>query len=245
MARGFTLAPRALALIFAGLLGCGSDLLLPDSPDGAVVLAKVGGDNQNGVVGERLQEPLVVQVKTGRGLAAIEREVEFVFTDDAGVVTPSRAITNSLGEAKASWTLGSEPGPQTVMAQLVVADTLDLQTAEFTAQAAPGAPDTLSPAPGSPTSQHGRRHQEIPPGTRPVIQVVDRFGNPVPQVSVAWQVVSGEGQVSEAITLTDNAGTATVRWTLGGRVGLQRLTAAVGPGPVTGSPVTFTATVFF
>ncbi|MBA3760276.1 MAG: Ig-like domain-containing protein [Gemmatimonadales bacterium] len=242
MARGFTLAPRALALILAGVLGCGSDLLLPDPPGGEnVLLSKVGGDKQDGVVGERLQEPLVVEVKTGRGLAAIEREVEFVFTDAAGVVTPSRAITNSLGEAKASWTLGSEPGPQTVMAQLVVADTLDLQTEEFTAQAAPGAPDTLSAR--TPTSQPGRRSREV--GTQPVIQVVDRFGNPVPQVSVAWQVVSGEGEVSEAITLTDNAGTATVNWTLGGRAGLQRLTAAVGPGPVTGSPATFTATVLF
>lgn len=242
MATGFTLAPRALALILAGVLGCGSDLLLPAPPGGEnVLLSKVGGDNQDGVVGEPLQEPLVVQVKTGRGLAAIEREVEFVFTDAAGVVTPSRAITNSLGEAKASWRLGSEPGPQTVVAQLVVADTLDLQTEEFTAQAAPGAPDTLSAR--TPTSQPGRRGREV--GTQPVIQVVDRFGNPVPQVSVAWQVVSGEGQVSEAITLTDNAGTATVNWTLGGRAGLQRLTAAVGPGPVTGSPATFTATVLF
>ena len=97
MATKFTLAPRALALILLGVLGCGSDLLLPDPPGGEnVLLSKVGGDNQDGVVGERLQEPLVVQVKTGRGLAAIEREVEFVFTDAAGVVTPSRAITNSL-----------------------------------------------------------------------------------------------------------------------------------------------------
>lgn len=242
MAQRLTLAPRAFALILAGVLGCGSDLLLPDPPGSEnVVLSKFGGDNQDGVVGEPLPQPLVVEVKTGRGTAAMEREVEFVFTDAAGVVTPSRAITNSLGQASATWRLGSEPGPQTVAARLMVADTLDPQTQEFTAQAGPGAPDTLSARP--PTSQPGRRGQEV--GTQPVIKVVDRFGNPVPGVSVAWQVVSGEGEVSEAITLTGDAGTSTVEWTLGGRVGLQRLTAAVGPGPVTGSPATFTATVLF
>lgn len=242
MATGFIHAPRALALILAGTLGCGSELVLPEPPGGEnIVLSKAAGDNQDGVVGEQLPDHLVLEVKTGRGLAALEREVEFVFTDAAGVVTPSRAITNSLGEARATWTLGSVPGPQTVVARLVVTDTLDLQTQEFTAQAAPGAPDTLSAE--TPTSQPGRRRQEV--GTQPKIQVVDRFGNPVPGVSVAWQVVSGEGEVSEAITLTGDAGTATVKWTLGKRVGLQRLTAAVGPGPVTGSPVTFTATVLF
>lgn len=228
-------------LILAGVLGCGSDLTLPNTPDETLVLSKFGGDNQNGVVGEPLAQPLIVEVKTGLGRAALEREVEFVFTDAAGVVTPSRAITNSVGQAIATWRLGSATGPQTVVARLVVADTLDRQTQEFTAQAAPGAPDQLSAM--TPTSQPGRRRQEV--ATQPVIEVVDRFGNPVPQVSVAWQVVSGEGEVSEAITLTDSAGTATVKWTLGGRVGLQRLTAAVGPGPVTGSPVTFTATVLF
>ncbi|HEV8176278.1 MAG TPA: hypothetical protein VGP44_01175 [Gemmatimonadales bacterium] len=243
MAIGFPLPRRALALILAGVLSCGSDLLLPDPPGGGenVVLSKAGGDNQVGVVGEPLLNPLVVEVKTGRGLAASAREVEFVFTDAAGVVTPSRAITNSLGEARANWVLGSETGPQTVVAQLVAADTLDLQTEEFTAQAGPGSPDTLNAR--TTTSQPGRRRQEV--GTQPVIHVVDRFGNSIPNVSVAWQVVSGEGEVNEAITLTDNAGTATVKWTLGGRVGLQRLTAVVGPGPVTGSPVTFTATVLF
>ena len=241
MATGFIHAPRALALILAGTLGCGSDLVLPEPPDETLVLSKFAGDGQKGVVGEQLPQPLVAEVKTGLGRAALEREVEFVFTDAAGVVTPARAITNSVGQAIATWRLGSATGPQTVVARLVVADTLDLQTQEFTAEAAPGAPDKLSAE--TPTSQPGRRRQEV--GTQPKIQVVDRFGNPVPGVSVAWQVVSGEGEVSEAITLTGDAGTATVKWTLGKLVGLQRLTAAVGPGPVTGSPVTFTATVLF
>lgn len=240
MATRFPLGSRALLLLLSGLLGCGGDLLLPDPPGGGenVVLSKVDGDNQVGVVGERLELPLVVQVMTARGLPATGREVQFVFTDAAGAVTPALAITNDQGQAIANWELGPEPGAQTVAAQLVVGDS-GAQTQEFTAEARPAAPDTLSAQ--SPTSQPGRRGQLV--GTQPVVRVVDRFGNPVPEVPVAWQVNVGEGSVSEAITRTNADGTSTVEWTLGNRVGVQRLTASVGP--ISGSPMSFTATVLF
>jgi len=164
--------------------------------------------------------------------------VEFVFTSAAGAVTPAKAVTNSEGQAIATWVLGTEPGPQTVEARLVVGDA-EPQIEAFTAEAKAAAPDTVSAK--SPTSQPGRRGQKV--GSQPVVQVVDRFGNPVPDVPVAWQVVTGQGEVSDAITRTDIDGTTTVEWTLGNRLGVQRLTATVGP--ITGSPVSFTATVLF
>jgi hypothetical protein len=77
-----------------------------------------------------------------------------------------------------------------------------------------------------------------------VVRVVDRFGNPVPDAAVAWQVTSGQGDVSAGSTPTDATGKATVTWTLGNRIGVQKLTAATS-GSVTGAPVTFTATVLF
>lgn len=240
MATRLPLTSRVLPLILSSILGCGGDLLLPDPPGGGdnVVLSKLDGDDQKGIVGEALPEPLVVQVLTARGLPATEREVEFVFTDAAGVVTPARAITNTDGQAFANWKLGTEPGAQTVAAQLVIGEE-EVQIQEFTAEARPGAPDTIRAK--SPTSQPGRRGQKVDPP--PVVEVVDRFGNPVPGVPVAWQVVVGEGTVSEALTQTKTDGTTTVEWTLGNRVGVQRLSVTVGP--VTGSPVSFTALVLF
>ena len=231
---------RALGLILSGVLGCGSDLLLPDPPGGGenVQLSKVDGDNQTGVVGEQLQLPLVVKVMTPRELPATGREVEFVFTSVSGEVTPSRAFTNSEGQAIAHWVLGPAPGPQSVAARLVASEG-DPQSEEFRAEARPAAPDTLSAK--SPTSQPGRRGHKV--DSPPVVQVVDRFGNAVPGVSVAWQITVGEGNVSQAITQTKDDGTTTVEWTLGNRVGIQRLIATVGP--ITGSPVSFTATVLF
>jgi hypothetical protein len=243
MATRSPLASRAIVLILFGALGCGGDLLLPDPPGGGenVVLSKVDGDNQEGIVGESLQKPLIVRVLTVREMPVLGREVQFEFTSAAGEVTPAQAFTNSMGEATANWKLGPGPGAQTVVARLVVGDTTQTQAEEFTAQAKPAAPDTLSAE--SPTSQAGRRGQEVE--APPVVQVVDRFGNPVPDVLVAWQVTVGQGEVSEAITRTRDDGTTTVEWTLGHRVGLQQLTATAGPGPVSGSPLRFTATVLF
>jgi hypothetical protein len=74
--------------------------------------------------------------------------------------------------------------------------------------------------------------------------VVDRYGNPVPNASVAWQVTAGQGEVGGSpITPTDADGKASVAWTLGDRIGVQKLTATIGS--VTGSPISFTATVLF
>lgn len=229
------------ALIGAGAIGCGSDLLLPDPPGGGdnVALSKVTGDNQTGTVGEQLLAPLVVEVRTSRNQPAPARKVAFEFTTEAGVVTPDTAVTNDDGQAVGRWVLGTLPGSHTVRARLadIVADSS--QVAEFTAQAEAAAPDTLSPR--SSVSQPGRRGREV--NTAPVVRVVDRFSNPVEGIAVAWTVVTGQGEVSESITQSGADGTTTVTWTLGERVGVQRLTASIGP--VNGSPVSFTATVLF
>lgn len=225
----------------AGIIGCGSDLLLPDPPGGGenVALSKVDGDLQEGTVGEQLLAPLVVQVLTARQQPAPGRKVAFEVTSDpaAGEVSPDTAVTNDAGEASAHWILGTAPGSHVVVAHLVGGEA-DNQVAEFRAAAKAAAPDTLRA--GSDLSQPGRRKQEA--GIAPVVHVVDRFGNPVQNVPVAWQVTAGEGKVKEPITTTDVDGNASASWTLGNRLGIHRLTAAIGS--VRGSPVTFTATVF-
>jgi hypothetical protein len=224
-----------------GALGCGSDLLLPDPPGGGdnLALTKVTGDEQTGTVGETLPSPLVVKVLTEREQPATGREVSFELSDPAaGTVTPTTSTTNSQGEAVANWTLGTVPGPYVVVARLVGLEGDD-KIAEFRAAAKPAAPDTLSPE--TPLAQPGRREQTV--ATAPAVRVVDRFGNPVPDVPVAWQVTAGEGNVTSPITMTDASGKTTVDWTLGNRIGVHKLTAAIGSA--TGSPVTFTATVLF
>ena len=232
---------RVVVILLAGTLGCGSDLLLPDTAgerDGIVALTKVKGDDQTGRVGEMLQSPLVVKVLGVGEQPASGVEVSFELSDSiAGTIDPAVATTNSAGEAVAHWTFGTVPGSYKVIARVV--GTEDTTAAEFIAAAEPGAPDTLSSL--IPLAQPGRREQQV--GDPPLVQVVDRFGNPVPNVPVAWQVIAGEGTVSSPITTTNAEGQASIDWTLGDRFGVHKLTAAIESA--SGSPVTFTATVFF
>jgi hypothetical protein len=234
-----------LALIVAAAAACGSDLLLPEPPGGGnnVALSKVDGDGQTGTVGQELPNPLVVEVRTSRNEPAPGRRVAFEFTTEAGVVTPGTAVTNDAGQAIGRWELGTLPGNHTVRARMADVEG-ESPVAEFTAQAKAASPDTLSAQ--SSLSQPGRRGNQV--GTPPVVRVVDKYGNPVADVPVVWTVLTGQGRVSEPLTQTGADGSTTVTWTLGSRVGVHKLTAAVGTAagkPVTGSPVTFTVTVLF
>jgi hypothetical protein len=244
MATTIPLASRGFLLVLlAGAFACaGGDLVLPDPPGGGenVELSKFegdNGDNQEAIVGEQLPKPLVVQVLTAREQPAIGRRVEFVVTSPADAVGPDTAITNSQGLATAQPVLGTSPGDYLIEARLVAGD--ELQTEQFRVAAKPASPDTLSPL--SPVSQPGRRSHPV--ATPPKVRVVDRFGNPVPEVLVAWQVTAGEGQTTQPITRTGSDGTTTVDWTLGNRIGVHKLTATIEQA--TGSPATFTVTVFF
>jgi hypothetical protein len=101
-----------------------------------------------------------------------------------------------------------------------------------------GEPDTLRAV--SPVFQPGRRSE--PTSEPPAVVVVDRFGNPVAGETVSWEVTAGGGEVSGDMT-ADETGRATVIWTLGNGVGVQKLVARVEGA--SGSPITFTAAVLF
>lgn len=232
---------RTLVVLLTSALGCSSELLLPDPTGGSGIaaLTAVDGIEQQGPVGETLPLPLKVKVLTEAEEPVVGLEVAFEVSDPAaGSLEPATSTTNSLGEAVSYWRLGTLPGSYVVTARPLGVEAPD-KIAEFRAEAKPAAPDTLSPQ--VPLSQPG--HRDEPVATPPQVRVVDRFGNPVPNVPVAWQVIAGGGQVGNLLTNTDAEGKATVEWTLGDRMGVHKLTAAIERA--TGSPVTFTAYVFF
>jgi hypothetical protein len=233
----------APALLLAGALGCGDDLLLPAPPSGEdLQVSIVGGNDQTGTVGEPLGEPLIVAVRHADGLPLTDWEVAFVVTSGpaAATVSPDTAVTDSRGLARSHWVLGTTPGSYGVEARVVLPGETDPPSARFTASALATAPDTLRAV--SPLSQPGRREEELPEPV--VVQVVDRYGNSLSDVPVRWEVTAGKGEVSDSATTTGTDGRASVRWTLGDRVGVQKLAASV-EGGLNGSPVIFTATVLF
>jgi hypothetical protein len=214
-------------------------LALPDPSGAALQLSVTSGSGQTGTVGEPLANPLVVKVATESGQPVSGRRVAFIVGGEgSGSFDPDTAETNDRGEAGSLWTLGTVPGAQSGEARLVT----DLETpphAEFQGTAVAGTPDTIRAM--SPTSQTGRRGESVESPL--VVLAADRFGNPVPGVTIRWAVTVGEGQVSQQQTPTAADGTASVTWELGGRIGVQRVTASLEGA--TGSPVTFSATVLF
>ncbi|MGI9175877.1 MAG: hypothetical protein ACR2GR_11225 [Rhodothermales bacterium] len=66
-----------------------------------------------------------------------------------------------------------------------------------------------------------------------VVQVTNAAGDPLGDIEVGWQVMSGEGTVHPASAHTDGLGRAATQWTLGPTEGEQTVTATVeGLGPV-------------
>jgi Big-like domain-containing protein len=229
-------AASALLLVLAG---CSNDLTLPTDSGLGLDLSRVDGDGQQGTVGAPLPAPLIVRVvASGNGVAG--RRVVFSPVGDGAALRlePDTALTNSKGEASSTWVLGTIAGQHRVEARLV-ADDAAPPPVSFSAEAVAGPPDTLAGA--SPLFRAGRRGEELQDPL--VVRVADRFGNPVANAAVTWAVAGGDGEVSAQETRTGEQGTAEVTWTLGDRVGVQRVTATmIG---VDGSPVNFSATVLF
>ena len=232
---------RLAALLVAGSVGCGENLALPDPSAGGVELSIVGGNGQNGTVGEGLTQPLVVQVVDSSGAPIEGLTVAFVAVsgDDGGRLQPDTAITDSAGRASTVWVLGTVPGDHSAEARVVVTGDPNPRVVSFQAMATAGSPDTLRAL--SPLVQPGRRNEAA--ASPPVVLVVDRFGNPTGGVSVRWDVTAGGGTLSDSLASTGGDGTASVSWTLGDRVGVQKVTARVEA--VGGEPITFSATVLF
>ena len=77
-------------------------------------LSKVSGDNQSGVSGAVLANPLVVEVRDENGLALKGISVTFTVTAGGGTLNITRAITDKNGAAQSTLTLGQNLGTNTV-----------------------------------------------------------------------------------------------------------------------------------
>jgi hypothetical protein len=127
---------RLICAALAGMLACGGgDLTLPG--EGAPAkLIPISGDGQEGTVGSRLADPLVVEVTDSRGRPVEAASVVFSFAGDVsgGNLTPETATTGSDGRVSATVRLGTSAGAQVVQARLGDGLRSDLQARfQFTA----------------------------------------------------------------------------------------------------------------
>ena len=232
-------SPRSVPLLsavplFVTLLvaACGGDdLLLPRDGEPARIAA-VQGDNVRATVGQPLTDSLVAQVTDPAGRPVPGVEVTFVAPAGA-VIDPAVPVpTDAQGNAAVHYTLSTTAGDQMVEARAEIVPESNA-VATFHVAADPESPESLTIAGGD---RQSAEVSTVLPDSLTVI-AVDRYGNGVPGVEVAWEA-DGGGAVSPETVMTGSDGRAATARTLGDRPGPNG-TVARAEG-LAGSPVTFT-----
>lgn len=187
------------------------------------------GNGQAGTVGLALTQPIVARVVAADSLGVSGIPVTFTTSTPGAVISTPTVLTDSAGDAITFVTLGPLAGPQAFTA------TSSVGTRNFSATGNAAAPNVMAIVQGN-----GRTVVAgTPVDTVPTVAVSDRFGNPVPGVTVTFSVQSGGGSVSGGAAVTNAAGLASpASWTLGATAGPNTLRATLGALP----PLTFTAT---
>ncbi len=132
-------------------------------------------------------------------------------------ITGQAMRTDSLGEARATWKLGTKAGRQ--RARVQVGNARTMPPVGLMAAAEPGPAAAVRPVSGD--RQTGSVGQPLPQAI--VLRAIDRHGNPV--AGAVLRLLPAAGRPADNELSTDSTGRAKVVWTLGRTAGLQRLTA--------------------
>lgn len=193
----------------------------------------------SGVVGDSLP-PVTARVSDSVGTALSDVPITFSVLD-GGKVVALATRTDSLGEARAAWRLGTRAGLQRLRVQVGTPKQVEPYIAKALVLSG-------SPAAAGVNAGDGQAGSVAAPLKQPVVlRVVDRYGNRVSGARLAVHAESGK--VSDSTLVTDSVGLAKLKWTLGETAGAQRLDVklagtdkalvvkasarALGPGRVT------------
>jgi Invasin, domain 3/Bacterial Ig-like domain (group 1)/Bacterial Ig-like domain (group 2) len=188
-------------------------------------LGVAAGDGQAHTVGAPVPVPPAVRVRDGNGYPIAGVSVTFKVTGGGGHATDSVQVTNDLGIATVgSWTLGSVPGINTLLASV------NGLTLLFNAGGVTG------PASGATSTVTVSRDTVAAGGTATLtLRTRDVYGNPLPGggLDVAF-AISGGGSRGEIGPVTDEGnGTYTATFTGVGAGTAVPIGASMGGSPVT------------
>src|SRR5215210_8374133 len=181
-------------------------------------LAQVN-ETLEGPAGGSMAEPAVVRVTDSSGVALADVPLSWS-VEDGGSIVAIESRTDSLGEARARWTLGSKSGTQRAYVQ--VGSPRSVPRFVVTATAEAGRAATVV-AIGSAAKREGSVSKVLKPLVE--LQVLDRAKNPVPGAPVT--LLPLHGTVDDSVPTTDSLGRVLVSWTLGRTAGVHRMTARV------------------
>jgi adhesin/invasin len=223
----------AIGLASAILGSCGGDDLVLPSEGQPASITIVQGKGQTGRVGEKLAEPIVVEVLDGADRPVPGATV--VVEMSGAVAEPDTLSTGGEGRAEAEITLGSQVGEAGGTVRVIAPESPIAVEATFAVMAVASSANGLAGVSGD--GQTAPAGTELPDPL--VVEVTDAFGNPIEGVTITW--TPDAGSVSQTSTVTDGSGRTSVTRLLGPTSGTQT-TLASSEG-LAGSPVTFSHTV--
>ena len=190
-------------------------------PPEPTVLSIVSGDNQNGLTGEVLMNPFVVEVRDQYDDPMEGVTVTFTITAGDGTLSTITAMTDANGRAEITLTLGSDPGTNTVTVSVEGISEMAVFSAE--ASLPPPEPTVLSIVSGD--NQNGLTGEVL---ANPfVVEVRDQYDDPMEGVTVTFVVSAGGGMLSDTTAITDANGLAESTLTLGSDPGTNTVTVSV------------------
>jgi hypothetical protein len=191
-------------------------LIADAEPVAANTRAIALADSQQARAATALPQPVGLRLTDTTGRVLGDVTIAWVALD-GGSVTAAAPRTDSLGEARATWTLGPHAGRQRLRAE--IGDGRAVRPVIVHATAVTGPAAALAVV-GTPTL-HARTSTELPHAL--VFRVADANNNPVSGVHLRMTVTTGA--LSDTTTETDSTGLARTHWTLGPAVGPQHIIA--------------------
>lgn len=176
----------------------------------------VSGNGQQGAPGSTLPADLVVEVLDENNNPIVKRAVAWVVGTGEGSANPEMSETDAQGRASTKWTLGPQPGRNTLTA--VVSG---VGLAAFSAMGAKTASSTS-------ITSHQPEPSSVGQGVEVRVQVTGSSGAPTGGVNV-----TGDNAAPCTITLADGAGSCILTFQAAGN---HRITATyTGDGQFNGS----------
>ena len=204
------------ALVLAVVAGCADHASAPPQPTSIRLIA---GDEQTGIVGQRLSVSPIFAVEDENGARLTGVAVRVTVQSGGGQLSGAPTRTTEGSTTVGSWTLG----PATGVNQLKV-EVDGLTPLVITANALAGAAAKIIAT--SPALVSGRVGTAL--ASLPEARVADAFDNPLPGARVSVTLVGGGTATTSLLVADENGRVAIGAWTLGTVAGQQTLTLTSG-----------------
>lgn len=179
-------------------------------------------DSLEGQAGSVVADTIAVRVTDSTGRALQDVPVQWTATND-GSIEALASRTDSVGVARAVWTLGLRTGRQRARAQVGSGSASHgIPPVTISASALAGKASDIVVVAGD--RQKGRAGAALKKAI--VIRVVDANGNGVRDVPLVLSL--SQGTVADSAPRTDSTGAATIRWTMGRSASPHSLAVHVG-----------------